>query len=161
MKAFTIFSTFTSLAAAICHHGTTLSPRTSEVKRAEGVFGYHELNGALNWHGLSAANKVCATGKNQSPINVRAGSTTAVRGNTFNLNIPAQRAGAEFENLGTTVQVYAGGSMAIGRKTYNLRQFHFHTPSEHHMDDEHFPMEVHFVFQASGTSPVFLPFENE
>ena len=33
----------------------------------------------------------------------------------------------------------------LERKKYKLLQFHFHTPSEHRLRDESFPMEVHFV----------------
>jgi carbonic anhydrase len=32
-----------------------------------------------------------------------------------------------------------------------LKQFHFHSPSEHHINGQVYPMEVHFVFQADGT----------
>jgi carbonic anhydrase len=38
--------------------------------------------------------------------------------------------------------------MAVGDETYALVQFHFHAPSEHTVDGEHFPMEMHFVHQA-------------
>ncbi len=39
--------------------------------------------------------------------------------------------------------------MTVGDKTYALVQFHFHAPSEHTVDGEHFPMEMHFVHQAA------------
>lgn len=31
---------------------------------------------------------------------------------------------------------------------YSLLQFHFHTPSEHHVNDKAYPMEIHFVHQS-------------
>jgi carbonic anhydrase len=149
MKTFAIAS-FASLAAAVCHHGTTLSPRSAGLaKRAEGAFGFHELEGALNWHGLDPLNELCAVGTNQSPINVNGGQTS-VGGSSFSLSVNSYPSGAEFENLGTTVQVYADGSATVGGVSYNLAQFHFHTPSEHHLHGEYFPAEVHFVFQAAG-----------
>ena len=40
------------------------------------------------------------------------------------------------------------GSLVIGDTTYNLLQFHFHTPSEHLIDGARFPMEMHLVHRA-------------
>jgi carbonic anhydrase len=52
-------------------------------------------------------------------------------------------------NNGHTVQVShkSGCHVALNNLTYNLRQFHFHEPSEHHIDGKTFPMEMHFVHQ--------------
>jgi carbonic anhydrase len=150
MKAVALLASFSSLAAAICHYGTALNPRADFSRRAEGVFGYNELQGPLNWHGLGPENMLCATGKNQSPINVVAGEIKSVRGSSFGFKAPAYPKGAEFENLGTGVQVYVNGSATVRGKAYSLQQFHFHTPSEHHVGGEYYPMEVHFVFQADG-----------
>eukprot|EP00158_Paraphelidium_tribonemae_P005859 Partr_v1_DN27562_c0_g1_i3_m30668 putative Carbonic AnHydrase len=36
-------------------------------------------------------------------------------------------------------------SVKYGGNTYSTKQFHFHTPSEHRIDDKHFPMDGHFV----------------
>jgi len=44
------------------------------------------------------------------------------------------------------------GSVTVDGRTYNLLQFHFHTPSEHTIDGEHAPMEVHFVCLDSAKS---------
>ena len=51
--------------------------------------------------------------------------------------------------------------MANGRK-FELRQFHFHAPSEHTVDGKHFPMEMHLVHKGQdGTSGVVAVFINE
>jgi carbonic anhydrase len=39
-----------------------------------------------------------------------------------------------------------------GAKTYDLAQFHFHTPREHRVNEEIYMMELHFVFEAAGKS---------
>lgn len=40
--------------------------------------------------------------------------------------------GADFENLGSTVEVITqGGTLSFDNKTFELQQFHFHLPSEH------------------------------
>jgi carbonic anhydrase len=53
-------------------------------------------------------------------------------------------------NNGHTVQVNyePGSTMSAGGKTYRLLQFHFHTPSEHHIHGRAAALEVHFVHQA-------------
>lgn len=49
------------------------------------------------------------------------------------LSIPPQPDGAEFVNLGTTVEValHNGTLTDAEGKVFNLVQFHLHTPSEH------------------------------
>lgn len=140
-----------SLAAPVlasCDYGTHLNPRSENVPIS--TFGYTGLTGPLNWFGLNeTANKLCATGKNQSPINLDSSITTA-HGSSVTFKVDAYPHGAEFENLGTTVEVPVNGSLVADGKSYKLAQFHFHTPSEHRVDLEYFPMEAHFVFSAAG-----------
>ena len=131
-------------------HGTTFHPRAEFVSPS---FGYHGLKGPTNWFGINPeANALCAKGTNQSPIDVTA-STCGPKSANPVFRVPAVPEGAEFLNLGTTVEVVANGTLVNGDKTYNLVQFHFHTPSEHSIDGKYYPMEVHFVFQAQGMSP--------
>jgi carbonic anhydrase len=54
-------------------------------------------------------------------------------------------------NNGHTVEVtYAPGStLSFDGKTYALRQFHFHSPSEHLVHGQDSPLEAHFVHQAA------------
>lgn len=49
--------------------------------------------------------------------------------------------------LGHTVQVeYDPGSIVVfDGKPYDFKQFHFHTPSEHHVDGITYPLEMHMV----------------
>lgn len=56
-----------------------------------------------------------------------------------------------FENLGSTIEIIGeGGSLVLpsSNKTFNFKQLHFHTPSEHLESGKSMAMEVHFVFQA-------------
>ncbi|KAK3342177.1 alpha carbonic anhydrase [Lasiosphaeria hispida] len=132
------------------HYGTTLYPRAEG--GASPKFGYHGLEGPLNWYSLDKeANELCAKGTHQSPINV-AGASCAATPSSLSIKIPAALHGAELENLGTTVDVTTNGTLVNGGKTSELVQFHFHTPSEHAVDGKYYPMEVHFVFQAADAS---------
>ena len=150
MKSFTVLAGLATMAEAMCHYGTKRAPRSNLARRAESGFGYDELNGPLDWHGLSDGNKLCATGKNQSPVNIYSGSFNKVSGSSFNFTIDSAPDGVELENTGHNVQVYAEGSAEVDGGSYQLAQYHFHTPSEHRIDTEYYPMEVHFVFQNEG-----------
>jgi carbonic anhydrase len=44
----------------------------------------------------------------------------------------------------------------VGNKKFSLKQFHFHTPSEHTINGMHYPMEMHLVHVSdSGELAVF------
>jgi hypothetical protein len=64
------------------------------------------------------------------------------------LNIPEQE--VEFENLGTTIEVIVNGTTTVAGADFQLVQFHMHTPSEHHINGEYHPLEVHMVHQGVG-----------
>ncbi len=145
-------ASFLAEVDAACNYGTSEFPREPAVPASK--FSYTGLTGPLNWYGLNkTANTMCDRGLNQSPIDVTASNTTITNGSYIALNVPPYPKGAEFENLGTNVEVVVNGTLVDGNKTYSLAQFHFHTPSEHHIDDEYYAIEVHFVFEAAGKIP--------
>lgn len=158
MKSVAVLACFTSLASAMCHYGTKRSPRLDQslARRDDSGFGYDELNGPLDWHGLDSGNSLCALGTNQSPVNIYSSSYNTVSGSSFNFAIDSASNGVEFENTGHNVQVYATGSATVDGEAYSLAQFHFHTPSEHRIDTEYYPMEVHFVFENDSKFPSHL-----
>lgn len=100
----------------------------------------------------TTTNGACATGTNQSPIDMTAGTFTEVPGSELAVEIPDFPEGATFENLGTTVEVVAeGGSMrlASSNQTFEFQQFHFHLPSEHLDNGTSMAMEMHMVFASA------------
>jgi len=68
---------------------------------------------------------------------------------------------AEFENLGTTLETIVDGTTTFAGKEFKLKQFHMHTPSEHRINDEYFPLEVHMVHEAADKSiaVIAIPFQ--
>jgi carbonic anhydrase len=59
----------------------------------------------------------------------------------------------EFFNNGHTVEFeYESGSIMLFEGIpYELLQFHFHTGSEHHLNGQQYPMEIHLVHKDSAT----------
>ncbi|KAF7533068.1 hypothetical protein G7054_g7407 [Neopestalotiopsis clavispora] len=121
-------------ALGFCGSHTHLSARAEEGEVKINTFGYFGSIGPENWAALDAANSLCATGTRQSPINMAEGQFHMLSASDLTLEIPDQAGGAEFENLGTTVEVVLegkGGKMALAGVEYELKQFHIHHPSEH------------------------------
>src|SRR5436190_18178761 len=134
-------------ALSSCSHGTYLQPRAAggegEIKLPN--FDYGTIRGPVNWHYIAPENKLCATGRAQSPININQSIPLEDPG-LVTMDVPVQT--AKFENLGTTVEVVIKGKSVINCKTFELAQFHFHTPSEHRINGKYFPVEVHMVHTA-------------
>ena len=116
------------------------------------------------------ANAMCASGTHQSPINLMDEETTKViiEKPTGDVAVSWKNINGTgfvtFANLGHTLQVgtfpskdtTVGGKTAnpstitYKDKTFTLLQFHFHTPSEHHVMNKFSPMEVHFVHATTS-----------
>ena len=105
-------------------------------------WGYSGEEGAKNWATLSADNFACS-GKNQSPINLSGFIEADLAPITFNY----EPGGYEILNNGHTVQInyQKGSSIMLDGITFNLLQFHFHAPSENHINGNSYPLEGHLV----------------
>jgi carbonic anhydrase len=114
---------------------------------AAGCAGHHWSyvgdSGPANWGKFAS---VCAEGKRQSPIDLSGTVDKPLGGVDFAYH-PAP---AHAINNGHTIQVRPtdGGSVTFNGQTYPLTQFHFHHPSEHTIDGQRAPMELHLVHET-------------
>lgn len=101
-----------------------------------------------HWAQLDPAFEGCAKGSTQSPIDIR----KTVKTNLPALDFQYGSAAPTLVNNGHTVQVNlpAGQSLKIGEQTYELLQFHFHTPSEETVAGKHTAMVAHFVHRNAA-----------
>lgn len=106
-------------------------------------WGYSGHEGPANWGGLDPAFRLCAEGKNQSPIDLAGMIDSKLSPIAFNY----QPGGNEIVNNGHSVQVnYTPGStIAVVGREFELKQFHFHSPSENTIEGQSYPMEAHLV----------------
>ena len=116
---------------------------------------YHEL-GPAEWGTLDAQFASCAMGTAQSPIDLRdavAAPVAALRADfsPAELRIVHHEHVADILNTGHSVQVNYpdGDTLVVGNDRYALLQYHFHSPSEHHLEGRSYPAEVHFVHRAA------------
>lgn len=122
-------------------------------------WSYEASEGPAVWGTLSPVYALCGNGTSQSPINI---DDTEVEGEapfSFNYGTSSLRIAfnQNVDNIvdnGHTIQINVneGSTFTISGKVYELKQFHFHTPSEHTIDGQHFPLEVHFVHQSEDES---------
>jgi carbonic anhydrase len=106
-------------------------------------WGYSGEAGPENWSKVDSKFAMCALGRNQSPIDLAG----FVEAELTPLELAYKAGAAQIVNNGHTVQVnYAPGStLTVSGRTFELKQFHFHSPSENKVAGRQFPLEGHLV----------------
>lgn len=117
----------------------------STLTLAGSSWSYDGDTGPENWGELSPEYAMCSVGMSQSPVNIS--TDTTVESALALLKFNYQAGGAEFINNGHTVQVnyQTGSTLTVNNQPYELKQFHFHSPSENAIDGKLYPLEVHLV----------------
>jgi len=116
-------------------------------------WSHHEgENGPENWKNLCDGFSDCGK-SSQSPINIVTSTISKVdtlEAIKFNYG----KSGVEIINNGHTVQFNITGDnyITINGTVYKLLQFHYHTKSEHTINGNYYPIEVHFVHKNSDTN---------
>jgi len=110
-------------------------------------WSYRGERGPDAWGGLDPSFGKCASGEAQSPIDIlpqRARPPDVVF-------VYQATAGAVVDN-GHTLQVdlERGSYAVVDGERFELVQFHVHTPSEHTIAGDVFPLEVHLVHQSQA-----------
>lgn len=100
-----------------------------------------------DWEGL------CKTGQAQSPINIPAMNNAP---EAEQLQFFYQKgSGLTMKHNGHTLIIGAEdklGYITSGGAKYNVKQFHWHSPSEHTVDGHRFDGELHVVHQKEGST---------
>ena len=106
-------------------------------------WAYEGKEGPKEWGTLDSSYAACSVGKTQSPIDIKGAKKTDLPALNFSYHAVPLR----IINNGHTIQVnYAPGStLSVGEKLYTLQQFHFHHPSEEHVNGKEFPLVAHLV----------------
>ena len=104
---------------------------------------YEGAMGPENW---GKEFPTCGKGKSQAPLNIK-GPFEKVR---FSIAPDYKQGQLKIVNNGHTIQVNVatGSKIRIDGKPFDLLQFHFHRPSEEHIDGKPSAMVVHFVHKS-------------
>jgi carbonic anhydrase len=106
-------------------------------------WGYTGHQGPEHWDELSPEFEECEEGRNQSPVNL----TGFIEADLEPIKVEYQAGGKEVINNGHTIQVnFAPGSkISVEDHEFELKQYHFHAPSEYQINGRSFPMVAHLV----------------
>ncbi|MGD1913887.1 MAG: carbonic anhydrase [Rivularia sp. (in: cyanobacteria)] len=142
------FVAATGLAASSLFGCKSLLSASKEKDKTS--WGYIGKEGPENWGNLSPDFNTCQLGNNQSPINIK----SAVDADLPKLKINYKNSPLRIINNGHTIQVnyQSGSNLFLNDESYELLQFHFHHPSEHKVEGEFFPMELHLVHKSQKGS---------
>ncbi len=112
-------------------------------------WGYTGEESPEHWASLEDQFALCASGENQSPINITSHFDADLPPLWFAYQAPA----SNVLNNGHTIQVdiAKGSRITLDNQAFVLKQFHFHTPSENTINGKRFPLEAHFVHLNEAT----------
>jgi len=123
--------------------GLSFFSAVAGAQQAPPHWSYKGASGPKDWGKLDSAYGACSMGHTQSPINITGAKKSDLPALKFDYNtVPLN-----IIDNGHTIQVsYAPGStLTVGDKTYTLKQFHFHHPSEEHVNGHGYDMVAHLV----------------
>ncbi|HXZ78715.1 MAG TPA: carbonic anhydrase family protein [Terriglobales bacterium] len=104
---------------------------------------YTGAEGPEHWGDLDPSFTTCKTGKEQSPIDIR----NPQKASLPRIQFDYQPAPLKIIDNGHSIQVnYSSGStITVGDHKYELKQFHFHHPSEEKINGQPSDMVAHLV----------------
>ncbi len=144
----------TGKAVSPVSKGRTASPVRAPVKPApKATWSYEGDGGPAHWGRLRPEYATCATGRRQSPIDLRDGIAVDLEPIQFFYQPSAYRVTNGMRQL--QLAVYGGGLMVMGRQ-YRLVRIHFHHPSEFTVNGQSFDMEAQLLHQADDGSTAIV-----
>lgn len=135
--------------SAVSDKAATSVPHKVKSSAHHPKWSYDGDTGPEYWGDLEEAS-TCKIGQEQSPINIKqvTASGDAAPAITYNKN-----ASIRINDNGHTI-VYTpttpDNSIMLDNERFELKQFHYHTPSEHQFGGQNYPAEMHFVHANSA-----------
>ena len=116
---------------------------SSKVDKHAAHWAYEGKEGPEHWAKLKPEFVTCEAGRNQSPINIE----EAIDAPLKPLKGIQKVAAKEILNNGHTVQANFkfGNMLLLDDVPYQMKQVHFHAPSENTIKGKSYPLEAHFV----------------
>ena len=119
------------------------APAGGHAAAAHAHWAYEGHESPEHWGELDPSYAPCAAGADQTPIDIE----ETIEADLPPLAIDYQSMGQEVVNNGHTIQVNVapGSTVTINGVPFELKQFHFHTPSENEVGAKHYALEGHLV----------------
>lgn len=150
------------LVFSACQKKTEKESNSNEKQSCESVkWDYKGEERPEKWANLCNGFADC-NGKEQSPVNIDKDVVVKKDDAALDLRFSYKQTPVSVLNNGHTIQFNVNGdnTLTVGNETYDLLQYHYHALSEHTVNGEHYPMEVHFVHKGKdGLAVVGIFFE--
>ena len=123
--------------------GALLLPFLTFSQEAKPHWSYKGEADPSHWGKLEPGYAVCSTGKTQSPIDIKGAAPADLHA----LKMDYSAVPLNIIDNGHTIQVNypAGSTLTVGDHVYTLKQFHFHHPSEEHVNGKKYDLVAHLV----------------
>ncbi|MDQ0207225.1 carbonic anhydrase [Alkalicoccobacillus murimartini] len=112
-------------------------------------WSYSGATGPEFWADLHNEYAACSHGVEQSPVALH--NDDASDEEKWSLDLDYKETTFSVENNGHTIQAnvdeHSSNKLIVNGTDYKLEQFHFHSQSEHTLNDDYYEMEVHLVHQ--------------
>jgi carbonic anhydrase len=133
----------TNFTRTVCFAFALIVNSAGQEKHAQHTWDYSDAHGPSHWGDLGPEFAQCKMGHHQSPVDISNPRKAVLPPIQFHY----RSSPLHIIDNGHTIQInYAPGSfMLVGEKKYELRQFHFHRPSEEKINGKRFDMTVHLV----------------
>jgi len=152
MKRFINLVLWSALAATLYVGCSDSSTDSTDDTHAEECahWSYTGDEGPAPDHWKDCTNNADCGGQVQSPVDITGATAEAT---LSDITFEYDSSKTAIVNNGHTLQwnYDAGSSILFNGTPYDLLQFHFHTPSEHTINGQHYAMEVHFVHKNAST----------
>ncbi len=137
------------LVAGTAFAASPLSAKLARAADAPPPWSYDGPGGPDHWVALAPENRVCGTGAEQSPIDLKG----AIRAELPALKIDYKAQALRILNNGHTIQINAepGQKLVVGADHFELVEYHFHHPSEHRIEGRRYAMELQLVHRHSSS----------
>jgi carbonic anhydrase len=126
---------------------TATDAPVSEAAGEVEAFGYEGEIGPNRWAELDPEWELCATGNEQSPIDLG----VAVEAMLSGIEVSYATSTATITDIGATIRAdfSPGSSITVDGVRYDLAQVHYHAPSEHILNNVAADAEFHFVHKSA------------
>jgi carbonic anhydrase len=132
-----------SLAAITCWTLVLAAGGAAQEHHPEHTWDYSVSKGPSHWGDLKPEFAACKNGHRQSPIDIR----NPQKADLPPIQFDYKPSPLHIIDNGHTVMINygPGSSITVGGKRYELKQFHFHRPSEETINGKRYEMVVHLV----------------
>jgi len=137
-----------NIVMTLCVAGAILTGGVQAGSGHSSQWGYKGHEGPEKWATLSGEYATCGAGTRQSPIDLS--KIGKVQASLEAIKFNYKPVATDIINNGHTIQLnyQPGSSITVADKTYDLLQFHFHSPSENTVSGKPFDMEMHLVHKS-------------